>query len=229
MRKRILIVEDEELIARSLAFSLRREGFDVDLAHDGRSALAAAREHEPDVVILDLVLPGDLDGYDVCRRLRTQSAAAIVMVSARGTEIDKVLGLERGADDYVTKPFSTPELIARVRAHLRRIDVDRHGGDVSVRSVGDLTIDRGRRAVTVEGRPVKLTASEFVVLEALSERPDEVVTRGELIARLWSSDFAGDTRACDAHIRRLRAKIEDDPRRPKRLLTVRGVGYRLVA
>jgi two-component system response regulator RegX3 len=229
MAKRVLIVEDEELIARSLAFSLRREGFEVDLAYEGRGALAAARDKEPDVVILDLVLPGELDGYDVCRRLREQTMAAIVMVSARGTEIDKVLGLERGADDYVTKPFSTPELIARIRAHLRRIDVDRHGGEVSVRNVGELTIDRGRRAVTLGGTPVKLTASEFVVLEALSERPEEVVTRSDLIARLWSSDFAGDTRACDAHIRRLRAKIEDDPRRPKRLLTVRGIGYRLVA
>ena len=150
------------------------------------------------------------------------------MLSARGAETDRVLGLERGADDYVTKPFSMHELIARVRAHLRRVEFDHTGAADNVRRIGDLTLHQVSREVTVEGEPVHLTVSEFALLGLLSERPGEVVPREDLLARLWSPDFNGATRTCDAHIRRLRAKIERDPRRPRRILTVRGIGYRLV-
>ncbi|HKI91010.1 MAG TPA: response regulator transcription factor [Gaiellaceae bacterium] len=228
MSKRVLIVEDEELIAKSIAFALRREGYETEIARDGETALDAFRARPADVLILDVVLAGGLTGFDVCRLVRTETIAPIIMLSARGAETDKVLGLERGADDYVTKPFSMHELIARVQAHLRRVDFDHTGAADSVRRIGDLTLDRVSREVTVEGEPVHLTVSEFELLGLLSERPGEVVPREELLARLWSSDFNGETRTCDAHIRRLRAKIERDPRRPERILTVRGVGYRLV-
>ena len=227
MSKRILIVEDEELIARSVAFALRREGFETETASDGRTGLDAARARPPDVLILDIILPGELSGSDVCRMLRGETIAPIIMLSALGTETDRVLGFERGADDYVTKPFLMPELIARVRAHLRRAEFDRTGSPTTLRRVGGLTVDTIRREVTVDGEPVHLTGSEFQLLALLSERPGEVVSRRELVSRLWSSEFEGETRTCDAHVRRLRAKIEDDPSTPSRLVTVRGVGYKL--
>ena len=228
MSKRILIVEDEELIARSVAFALRREGFETETASDGRTGLDAARARPPDVLILDIILPGELSGSDVCRMLRGETIAPIIMLSALGSETDRVLGFERGADDYVTKPFLMPELIARVRAHLRRAEFDRTGSPTTLRRVGGLTVDTIRREVTVDGEPVHLTVSEFELLALLSERPGEVVSRRELVSRLWSSEFEGETRTCDTHVRRLRAKIEDDPARPSRLVTVRGVGYKLV-
>ena len=228
MSKRVLIVEDEDLIARSIAFALRREGFDTEIARDGEGALDAFRARPADAIVLDIVLAGGLTGFDVCRIARTETVAPIIMLSARGAETDKVLGLERGAADYVTKPFSMHELIARVQAHLRRVDFDRTGAADTVRSVGGVTIDRVSREVTVGGEPVHLTVSEFALLELLSERAGEVVPRTELLARLWSPEFSGETRTCDAHIRRLRAKVEQDPRRPERILTVRGIGYRLV-
>jgi two-component system response regulator RegX3 len=228
MSKRILIVEDEELIARSVAFALRREGFETETASDGRTGLDAARARPPDVLILDIVLPGELSGSDVCRMLRGETIAPIIMLTALGTETDRVLGFERGADDYVTKPFLMHELIARVRAHLRRAEFDRTGSPTTLRRVGGLTVDTIRREVTVDGEPVHLTVSEFELLALLSERPGEVVSRRELVSRLWSSEFEGETRTCDAHVRRLRAKIEDDPSTPSRLVTVRGVGYKLV-
>jgi len=228
MSKRILIVEDEELIARSVAFALRREGFETETAVDGRAGIDAARARPPDVLILDIVLPGELSGSDVCRMLRGETIAPIIMLTALGTETDRVLGFERGADDYVTKPFMMHELIARVRAHLRRAEFDRTGSPTTLRRVGGLTVDTIRREVTVDGEPVHLTVSEFELLALLSERPGEVVSRRELVSRLWSSEFEGETRTCDAHVRRLRAKIEDDPSRPSRLVTVRGVGYKLV-
>jgi len=227
MSKRILIVEDEELIARSVAFALRREGFETETASDGRTGLDAARARPPDVLILDIILPGELSGSDVCRMLRGETIAPIIMLSALGSETDRVLGFERGADDYVTKPFLMPELIARVRAHLRRAEFDRTGSPTTLRRVGGLTVDRIRREVTVDGEPVHLTVSEFELLALLSERPGEVVSRRELVSRLWSSEFEGETRTCDTHVRRLRAKIEHDPARPSRLVTVRGVGYKL--
>jgi len=227
MSKRILIVEDEELIARSVAFALRREGFETETASDGRTGLDAARARPPDVLILDIILPGELSGSDVCRMLRGETIAPIIMLSALGSETDRVLGFERGADDYVTKPFLMPELIARVRAHLRRAEFDRTGSPTTLRRVGGLTVDTIRHEVTVDGEPVHLTVSEFELLALLSERPGEVVSRRELVSRLWSSEFEGETRTCDTHVRRLRAKIEHDPARPSRLVTVRGVGYKL--
>ena len=228
MSKRILIVEDEELIARSVAFALRREGFETETASDGRTGLDAARARPPDVLILDIILPGELSGSDVCRMLRGETIAPIIMLSALGSETDRVLLFERGADDYVTKPFLMNELMARVRAHLRRAEFDRTGSPTTLRRVGGLTVDTIRREVTVDGEPVHLTVSEFELLALLSERPGEVVSRRELVSRLWSSEFEGETRTCDTHVRRLRAKIEDDPARPSRLVTVRGVGYKLV-
>ncbi len=228
MSKRILIVEDEELIARSVAFALRREGFETEIARDSGTALEMARARPPDALILDIILPGELSGSDLCRVLRSETIAPIIMLTALCTETDRVLGFERGADDYVTKPFFMHELIARVRAHLRRVELDRTGSITTRRQVGGLTIDTIRREVTVEGEPVHLTVSEFELLALLTERPDEVVSRRELVARLWSSEFEGETRTCDAHVRRLRAKIEPDPVRPSRLVTVRGVGYKFV-
>ncbi len=229
MRERILIVEDEALIARAVAYALRCEGFDVEIASDGANGLAAARACPPDLVILDIVLPGGISGSDVCREIRAESIVPIIILSARDSETDRVLGLERGADDYVPKPFSMPELIARTRAQLRRRNLDRATVADSVRDVGDLAIDTLQREVTVGGERVQLTPSEFELLAFLSERPGRVTTRQEIVSRLWSSDFVGDTRACDAHIRRLRAKIEADATQPRRLLSVRGVGYKLVA
>jgi two-component system response regulator RegX3 len=228
MSKRILIVEDEELIAKSVAFALRREGFETETARDGLTALEAARARPPDALILDIILPGELSGSDICRVLRRETIAPIIMLTALGTETDRVLGLERGADDYVTKPFLMHELIARVRAHLRRVEFDRTGSTTTLRRVGGITVDTVRHEVTVEGEPVHLTVSEFELLALLTERPGEVVSRRELVSRLWSSEFEGETRTCDAHVRRLRAKIEHDPARPSRLVTVRGVGYKFV-
>lgn len=227
MRRRILIAEDEPIIARSIAFGLRREGFDTEIASTGSAAVEAARARPPDLVVLDVVLPGELNGYDVCRELRTIGGMPIVMLSARGTEMDRVLGLERGADDYMTKPFSMAELIARVHARLRRIELDRTP-DAAARFVGSLRIDLLKREVTLDGEPIHLTVSEFNVLDLLSERPGEVVSRKQIMSRLWSSSFDGDTRTCDAHVRRLRRKIERDPSSPARVVTVRGVGYKLV-
>ncbi len=228
MSKRILIVEDEELIGRAVAFALRREGFETETARDGKAALEAARARPPDALILDLMLPGELSGSDVCSVLRRETIAPILMLTARDSETERVLGFERGADDYVTKPFMMQELIARVRAHLRRVELDRAGSTTTLRQTGGLTIDTIRREVTVDGEPVHLTVSEFQVLALLTERLGEVVSRQELVARLWSSKFDGETRTCDAHVRRLRAKIEENPARPCRLVTVRGVGYKFV-
>ncbi len=228
MSKRILVVEDEDLIAKSISFALRREGLKVELARDGETALASLHDRTADLVVLDIVLAGPLSGFDVCRAIRQESTIPIVMLSARGSDIDKVIGFERGADDYVTKPFAMSELIARIQAHLRRRDYDRTGATSGSHTCGDLTVDLIHHRVTLAGDPVRLTVSEFAVLALLVERPNEPVSREEIVARLWSADFAGETRTCDAHVRRLRSKIERDPRRPERIVTVRGIGYSLV-
>ncbi len=228
MSERILVVEDEELIARSVAFALRREGYEVETAATGAAALEAAERQAPDLVLLDLVLPGGLAGLDVCRELRVRSTVPIVVLTARHGEMDKVVALERGADDYVVKPFSLPELVGRVRAHLRRVELDRTSS-APTRRIGDLEIDLFRRQVTLAGEDLHLTPSEFELLALLSERPGAAYTRHEIVERLWSSEFVGDTRSCDAHIARLRRKLERDPRRPERLVSVRGIGYRLQA
>jgi two-component system, OmpR family, response regulator RegX3 len=223
MTTHILVVEDEQAIADSLAFSLRSEGFEVDLATDGETALDAARREAYDVMILDLMLPG-ISGVEVCRRLRAESAIPIVMLTARTAEVDRVIGLDAGADDYVPKPFSMPELISRVRAILRRRELDR--GAV-VRHVGGVELDLQRRTVRVDGRSAALTPSEFRLLAYLMAHAGRVCTRHELMQHLWESAYVGDERAVDVHVANLRRKIESSPQEPSRVVTVRGAGYML--
>jgi two-component system response regulator RegX3 len=224
----VLVVDDDPGVLDVVAFTLRREGFDVDEERDGRTALDAARARDYDIVILDVMLP-EVSGTDVCRALRAESDVPIVMLTARDAERDRVLGLELGADDYVTKPFSSAELLSRVRAILRRRELDRAVGGGALRRLGGLQIDLGRQQVTVDGEAVRLTLSEFKVLALLAERPDAVVSRRELMQHLWASEHVGDEHACEVHISNLRRKIERNPSNPQRLLTVRGSGYKLVA
>jgi len=220
----VLLVDDDPGVLDVVAFTLRREGFDVDEERDGAKALDAARARDYDIVILDVMLP-QLSGTEVCRALRAESDVPIVMLTARDAERDRVLGLDVGADDYVTKPFSSAELLSRVRAILRRRELDRAS---AVRTLGGLRLDLGRHEVTVDGDPVRLTLSEFKVLSLLAERPESVVSRRELMQHLWASEHVGDEHACEVHISNLRRKIERDPTRPQRLVTVRGSGYKLL-
>jgi DNA-binding response OmpR family regulator len=228
MSQTILLVDDDPGVLDVVAFMLRREGFDVDEERDGTAALERARANPYDIVILDVMLPG-ASGTDVCRALRAESDVPIVMLTARDAEIDRVLGLELGADDYVTKPFSTAELLSRVRAILRRRELDRATGGVTRRELGGLQIDLSRHEVTVDGDRVHLTLSEFKVLSLLAEQPERVISRRELMQHLWASEHVGDEHACEVHISNLRRKIEKDPTQPERLVTVRGMGYKLVA
>ena len=227
MKRRILIVEDEPLIADSVTFALEREAFEVEVAVDGASALAKAASRPWDLVVLDLGLP-DRSGLDVCRDLRDASSVPIVILTARDAEYDRIIGLEAGSDDYLVKPFSMAELVARVRAQLRRRDLDHTEPSANVRHVGGLTLDSSRRQVLVDGIAVHLTNSEFALLELLCEQPDHVVSRRAIVERLWSGTYVGDTRVCDTYVSRLRKKIEFDSDSPVRILTVRGHGYRLV-
>jgi DNA-binding response OmpR family regulator len=220
----VLLVDDDPGVLDVVAFTLRREGFEVDEERDGAKALDAARARDYDIVILDVMLP-QLSGTEVCRALRAESDVPIVMLTARDAERDRVLGLDVGADDYVTKPFSSAELLSRVRAILRRRELDRAS---AVRTLGGLRLDLGRHEVTVDGDPVRLTLSEFKVLSLLAERPESVVSRRELMQHLWASEHVGDEHACEVHISNLRRKIERDPTRPQRLVTVRGSGYKLL-
>ena len=224
----ILLVDDDPGVLDVVAFTLRREGFEVEEERDGTAALAKARTRHFDIVILDIMLPG-VSGTDVCRALRAESDVPIMMLTARDAELDRVLGLELGADDYVTKPFSTAELLSRVRAILRRRELDRANGGAAVRRLGGLHIDLGRHEVLVDGERVHLTLSEFKVLALLAEQPGTVVSRRELMQHLWASEHVGDEHACEVHISNLRRKIERDATRPERLVTVRGLGYKLVA
>jgi two-component system response regulator RegX3 len=223
-----LLVDDDPGVLDVVAFMLRREGFDVAEERDGTAALESARRSAYDIVILDVMLPG-ISGTDVCRALRAESDVPILMLTARDAEIDRVLGLELGADDYVTKPFSTAELLSRVRAILRRRELDRATGGATVRRLGGLQIDLGRHEVSVDGDRVHLTLSEFKVLSLLAEQPERIVSRRELMQHLWASEHVGDEHACEVHISNLRRKIEKDPSQPERLVTVRGMGYKLVA
>jgi two-component system response regulator RegX3 len=223
----VLVVDDDPGVLDVVAFTLRREGYEVDEERSGTSALEAARARNYDIVILDIMLP-ELSGTDVCRALRAESDVPILMLTARDAEVDRVLGLELGADDYVTKPFSTAELLSRVRAILRRRELDRVNGIPTVRDLGGLHIDLGRHEVRVDGDRVHLTLSEFKVLALLAEQPATVVSRRELMQHLWASEHVGDEHACEVHISNLRRKIERDPSRPERLVTVRGLGYKLV-
>ena len=226
MSPRVLVVEDEPTIRRAVGYALRRDGFDVEEVGDGREALEADAESF-DVVVLDLGLP-TVSGTEVLRRLRSEGPVPIILLTALGTESDRVLGLELGADDYVTKPFSMAELMSRVRAIVRRCELEASRRN-PVRVVGGIRIDLGRHEVSVDGRSVYLTGSQFKLLALLAEEPGDVVTREEIMRRLWESDYVGNDHVCDVHISNLRSKVEHDPSQPRRILTVRGVGYRLVA
>lgn len=222
---RILIVEDEQSFSEALAFMLRKEGFSVAVAADGPSAVSHFERDGADLVLLDLMLPG-MPGTDVCKAIRQSSNVPIIMVTAKDSEIDKVIGLELGADDYVTKPFSAAELMARVRAVLRRAvqtEADLLPGTINAAGV---RMDIDRHIVTVDGTPVRLPLKEFALLELLMRNAGRVLTRGQLIDRVWGVDHVGDTKTLDVHVKRLRAKIEPEPSEPQRLLTVRGVGYK---
>ena len=227
MNERILVVDDSESILDAVTDALAAEGFEVRGASDGRVALEAALAEQFDLVILDLMLPS-LSGTEICRRLRATSAVPIIMLTARDAEADRVLGLEIGADDYITKPFSEVELVSRVRAILRRRQLDRLDDDTA-RTLGGLTIDVVRHEVTADGNPVALTPSEYKLLALLAEEPGRVFTRREIMQTLWQSTYVGDERACDAHVSTLRGKIERDPPHPERIITVPGFGYKLVA
>ena len=223
---RILLVEDEPAIAESVAYSLRGEGFDVQVASDGLEALSAFQAFAPDLIILDLMLP-KLSGLDICRVIRKQSSVSIIMLTAKTEEIDRVVGLEMGADDYVPKPFSIRELIARVRAVLRRIESSRDEGEhVKMRAAG-IDMDVVRRHVSIGGRIIHLPLKQFELLKILMANKGRVVSREDLICAVWGSDAADNTGTLDVHIRWLREKLEDDPGSPKRILTVRGAGYRI--
>jgi two-component system response regulator RegX3 len=224
---RVLVVEDEDSISEPLAYMLRKEGFEVSVADDGPTGLAAFDRDGADLVLLDLMLPG-LSGTEVCRELRTRSAVPVIMLTARDSEVDKVVGLELGADDYVTKPFSHRELVARIRAVLRRqSSATGPAEDGTALEAGPVRMDVDRHLVTVGGEAVQLPLKEFDLLELLLRNVGRVLTRGQLIDRVWGSDYVGDTKTLDVHVKRLRAKIEPDPASPKHLLTVRGLGYKL--
>jgi len=223
--KRILVVDDEPAILDAVGYALRGEGFEVDAMEEGEAALDAALTNGYDLLILDLMLP-KLSGLEICRRIRDRSDVPILILTARDSEGDRVLGLESGADDYVSKPFSMAELLSRVRAILRRRMLDRLPGE---KRVGGIRIELERHAVEVDGRPVELTPSEFRLLALLAGAPGRVFSRDEIMRHLWRSTYTGDRRACDNHVANLRRKIERDPSRPERLVGVRGVGYRLEA
>jgi two-component system response regulator RegX3 len=229
---RVLIVEDEEDFADPLAFLLRKEGFSPAVAATGSEALEEFDRNGADIVLLDLMLPG-MSGTDVCKQLRSRSTVPVIMVTARDSEIDKVVGLELGADDYVTKPYSARELIARIRAVLRRGAEVPDGPVSSATTVGPVVLEAGpvrmdveRHIVTVAGQEVGLPLKEFDLLEYLLRNVGRVLTRGQLIDRVWGADYVGDTKTLDVHVKRLRSKIEQDPSSPRHLLTVRGLGYK---
>ena len=228
-RQSILVVEDEESFVDALQITLSREGFDVHVATDGVTALDRFHEVTPDLVLLDVMLPR-LSGIDVCRQIRSTSAVPIIMVTAKASEIDTVVGLEVGADDYVAKPYRIRELVARIRALLRRTSLDNTGemelpSETEIR-VGGVTLDPDEHRVTVDGVDLVLPLKEFEVLRLLLANAGRVLTRETLIDRVWGSDYVGDTKTLDVHIKRLRSKIEEEPGAPKRIRTIRGVGYK---
>jgi DNA-binding response OmpR family regulator len=230
---RVLLVDDEPTLVATISYNLRSQGYTVDTAADGLAALRAIADQRPDVVVLDVMLPG-IDGFEVCRRARRTSAVPILMLSARGEEMDKVVGLEVGADDYLAKPFSMRELLARVRALLRRREMlqqevdERSDGPDDILTAGDIRIDVPRHAATRAGEPVNLTAKEFALLEALVRNRGRVLSPGRLLEIVWGYSDT-DTRTVAVHIRTLRQRIEDDPSSPTHIETIRGVGYRYSA
>jgi two-component system response regulator RegX3 len=220
----ILVIEDEESFRDALQFMLSREGFEVTLAPNGAEGMKLFDAKNPDLVLLDLMLP-EVSGTEVCKYIRTKASTPVIMLTAKDTEVDKVVGLELGADDYVTKPFSTPELLARIRAVLRR------GADVEVESqdileLGPVRMDFERHALYVDGKPIAIPLKEFELLEYLIRNSGRVLTRGQLMDRIWGSNYVGDGKTLDVHIKRIRSKIEPDPANPIYLTTVRGLGYR---
>jgi two-component system response regulator RegX3 len=224
---RILIVEDEESFSDPLSYLLKKEGYDVAVADTGPAALSEFEQNGADLVLLDLMLPG-LSGIDVCRQLRQRSTVPVIMLTAKDSEIDKVVGLELGADDYVTKPYSSRELLARIKAVLRRL-AEPEELLPSTMEAGPVRMDVERHTVTVRGEPVALPLKEFELLEMLLRNSGRVLTRMQLIDRVWGSDYVGDTKTLDVHVKRLRSKVEEDPSNPVHIVTVRGLGYKLEA
>ncbi|MGB3304457.1 winged helix-turn-helix domain-containing protein [Gordonia sp. (in: high G+C Gram-positive bacteria)] len=226
----VLIVEDEESLADPLAFLLRKEGFEASIVNDGALAVSTFERVNPDIVLLDLMLPG-MSGTEICKQIRVRSAVPVIMVTARDSEIDKVVGLELGADDYVTKPYSARELIARIRAVLRRggVVADDEDAAIGVVEVGPVRMDVQRHTVAVAGNEVTLPLKEFDLLEYLLRNSGRVLTRSQLIDRVWGADYVGDTKTLDVHVKRLRSKVEPDPSQPRHLITVRGLGYKFEA
>jgi two-component system response regulator RegX3 len=223
---RILVVEDEETLAEAISFLLSKEGFDVAVASSGPAAIESFEKTGADLILLDLMLPG-LSGTEVCRQIRTKSSVPIIMLTAKDSEIDKVVGLELGADDYVTKPYSSRELIARIRAVLRRGELQDTDLDGTTLEVGPVRMDTDRHIISVNGEVVAIPLKEFELLEFLMRNAGRVLTRVQLIDRVWGSDYVGDTKTLDVHIKRLRAKIEKDPANPEYIQTVRGMGYKM--
>lgn len=224
---KILVVDDEASIVTMLAYNLKKEGYDVVTAEDGEVALEKFESEKPDLLLLDIMMP-KMDGYEVCRKIRKKSNVPIIMLTARADEVDKVVGLEMGADDYVTKPFGNRELIARVKANLRRSDiapVTNNEKDGNNQVYGDLNIDFDRYEVTKRGEVINLTLREFELLTFLATQTPTIFTRENLLEKVWGYEYFGDVRAVDVTIRRLREKIEDDPSKPKYIVTKRGVGY----
>ena len=221
---RVLVVEDEESYSDALSYLLRKEGFEVAIAADGPAALSEFERNGADIVLLDLMLPG-VSGTEVCRTIRQTSNVPVIMVSAKDDEVDKIVGLELGADDYVTKPYSPRELVARIRAVLRRGADPEQVSDTL--EAGPVRMDVERHVVTVDGEEQRLPLKEFELLEMFLRNPGRVLTRGQLIDRVWGSDYVGDTKTLDVHVKRLRAKLEPEPSEPKYLITVRGLGYKL--
>ncbi|RZU50424.1 two-component system response regulator RegX3 [Krasilnikovia cinnamomea] len=222
---RVLVVEDEESFSDALSYMLRKEGFEVSVAPTGTSALTQFDRTGADIVLLDLMLP-EMSGTEVCRQLRQRSAVPIIMVTARDSEIDKVVGLEIGADDYVTKPYSPRELVARIRAVLRRHGSEAAEVSTPTLAAGPVRMDVERHVVTVDGSSVQLPLKEFELLELLLRNAGRVLTRGQLIDRVWGADYVGDTKTLDVHVKRLRSKVEPEPSAPRYIVTVRGLGYK---
>jgi two-component system response regulator RegX3 len=222
---KVLVVEDEQSLREALVFFLEKEGHEVSVAVDGEEAIRVFENTGADIILLDLMLP-KIDGNQVCKQIRQSSNVPIIMLTAKDSEIDKIVGLEIGADDYITKPYSTRELLARIKAVLRR-QVEPPISVESVLIAGDLRLDSDRHVVSLNGNPLTLPLKEFELLELLMENVNRVLTRGQIIDRVWGSNYFGDTKTLDVHIKRLRSKVEEDPARPKYIQTVRGLGYKL--
>ncbi len=225
MANRVLVVDDEKLIVKGIRFSLEQDGMEVTCAYDGEEALTFAREQQFDMILLDIMLP-KLSGFEVCQQIREFSNVPIIMLTAKGDDMDKILGLEYGADDYITKPFNILEVKARIKAIIRRTVKQEKKADTAGRiQAGDMTIERDNRRVYIEGREINLTAKEFDVLELLATHPNQVYSREKLLTMVWGADYPGDARTVDVHIRRLREKVETNSSEPKYVHTKWGVGY----